>query len=157
MMQPTLQFAKTSLGLSSGVGLHHAHTKPDKASSAKIANAPPRVIVGHVIALDDFPERILAVGLGRPSAIWSSGKLFAQLRDPGDPTPLAAAATGQPLWPPCRSHGLYGGNNGGGEMLTTDLALWWLCMLAISGPQNCAIMLQNEMVGIGEWEVFDDG
>lgn len=41
----------------------------------------------------------------------------------------------------------------GRTQLTTDLALWWLCMLALSAPQHRAVVTEADMVGIGEWEV----
>lgn len=46
----------------------------------------------------------------------------------------------------------------GPEQLTTDLALWWLCMLAASAPHNRST-LEHEMVPINKWEVkyYDDG
>ena len=45
--------------------------------------------------------------------------------------------------------------HGEGE-LTTDLALWWMCMLAMSGPENRGLMAAADMVGIGEWELCLD-
>lgn len=47
----------------------------------------------------------------------------------------------------------------GAGQLTTDMALWWLSMLALSPTQHRALVTQAEMVGIGEWEVhyLDDG
>lgn len=41
----------------------------------------------------------------------------------------------------------------GEAQLTTDLALWWLCMLALSAPQHRALVAGADVVGIGEWEV----
>ncbi|KAK0738491.1 hypothetical protein B0T18DRAFT_247810 [Schizothecium vesticola] len=41
----------------------------------------------------------------------------------------------------------------GEAQLTTDLALWWLCMLALSPTQHCAMTTKDDMVGIDEWEV----
>jgi hypothetical protein len=41
----------------------------------------------------------------------------------------------------------------GESQLTTDLALWWLCMLALSPTQHCALATEEDMVGIDEWEV----
>jgi len=41
----------------------------------------------------------------------------------------------------------------GEAQLTTDLALWWLCMLALSPTQHCALVTEDDMVGIDEWEV----
>lgn len=40
----------------------------------------------------------------------------------------------------------------GQTQLTTDLALWWLCMLALSNPQNRRVVRPWEMVSIDSWE-----
>lgn len=40
----------------------------------------------------------------------------------------------------------------GPEALTTDLALWWLCMLAMSGQHNSALVPEDEMVKIDDWD-----
>ncbi|KAI1317342.1 hypothetical protein F5Y16DRAFT_419781 [Xylariaceae sp. FL0255] len=47
----------------------------------------------------------------------------------------------------------------GESQLITDLALWWLCMLALSGPENRALVTKDQTVGINEWPVVvaDDG
>ena len=45
----------------------------------------------------------------------------------------------------------------GTEVLTSDLALWWLSMLAMS-PKNCrTIVKDDEMVKIDQWEQMDLG
>jgi hypothetical protein len=41
----------------------------------------------------------------------------------------------------------------GETQLRTDIALWWLCMLALSAPQHRALVTGADVVGIGEWEV----
>ncbi|KAK4145770.1 uncharacterized protein C8A04DRAFT_26517 [Dichotomopilus funicola] len=40
----------------------------------------------------------------------------------------------------------------GNEKLTTDLALWWMCMLSMSAPEHRALMPEEDAVGVGEWE-----
>jgi hypothetical protein len=42
----------------------------------------------------------------------------------------------------------------GSEVLTTGLAVWWLCMLAMSDSHHRAIIAEAEMVGIGDWDVI---
>ncbi len=42
----------------------------------------------------------------------------------------------------------------GEDVLTTDLALWWLCMLAMS-PQSRAVVDKSEMIDINAWEVVE--
>lgn len=39
----------------------------------------------------------------------------------------------------------------GERQLTTDLALWWLCMLAISAPENRALALRQDTTPINAW------
>ncbi|KAI0386001.1 hypothetical protein F5Y04DRAFT_161362 [Hypomontagnella monticulosa] len=41
----------------------------------------------------------------------------------------------------------------GEEQLTTDLALWWLCMMALSTSQDHTLATGANVVGIGEREV----
>ncbi|KAI5864217.1 hypothetical protein GGS23DRAFT_563385 [Durotheca rogersii] len=41
----------------------------------------------------------------------------------------------------------------GVDVLTTDLALWWLCMLAMSAHHHRAIVGEEEMVKINDWDV----
>lgn len=47
----------------------------------------------------------------------------------------------------------------GEGQLTTDLALWWLSMLAISGPENRRLVRPEHMTRINAWEEahMDDG
>ncbi|KAI1173610.1 hypothetical protein F4777DRAFT_556968 [Nemania sp. FL0916] len=40
----------------------------------------------------------------------------------------------------------------GASQLTTDLALWWLSMLALSAREHRVLTTEENMVGIGEWE-----
>ncbi len=41
----------------------------------------------------------------------------------------------------------------GENVLATDLALWWLCMLAMTAPEHRAVVSESDMVGINEWEL----
>ncbi|CAH0045210.1 unnamed protein product [Clonostachys solani] len=41
----------------------------------------------------------------------------------------------------------------GAGALTADLALWWICMLAISSPTSSAIVPEGEVVEIDRWNV----
>lgn len=42
----------------------------------------------------------------------------------------------------------------GENELTTDLALWWISMLAMSVPQHRAIVGEEQMVRINAWEYY---
>ncbi len=41
----------------------------------------------------------------------------------------------------------------GETQLTTDLALWWLCMLAMSASPHRPVVAYDQMADIGEWEL----
>jgi hypothetical protein len=81
LMQPTLQFAKSQLGLHPGIFLHNTYSTADKSALANIGDGRGRLNVDHVIALDDIPGQNLVVGLGRPSSKWSGRKLANQLKN----------------------------------------------------------------------------
>lgn len=178
LMRPTLQFAKSHLGLHPGVTLHHKYSAADKSAFASIPNGPRRLIVDHVIALGDFPGPNLVVGLGRPSSKWSGAELADQLGD-------ADGASEELLWPLrqlaniCRiAQTRYGyiqtdeelvvccfskkaerwkvaimptpWCRSGVDEITTDLALWWLVMLAMSAHHHLVIVAEEEMVKIDD-------
>jgi len=178
LMKPTLQFAKSRLELHPGVVLRHNYSTADKSNFASIPNGPRKLIVDHIIALDDFPGPNLVVGLGRPSSKWSGRKLANQLDN----------ASMELLWPLrqlaniCRiAQTRYGyiqtdeelvtccfskaaekwkvaimpipWSRYGVDVLTTDLALWWLCMLAMSARHHRAIVEEGEMVKIDDWDL----
>ncbi|CAM1502363.1 Fc.00g043470.m01.CDS01 [Cosmosporella sp. VM-42] len=182
LMQPSLQFAKSHLRLYPGILLRHKYSTADKSFIAKISSAP-RLSVDHLIALDDFPSPHLVAGLGRPSPKWSGRKLAHQLDNPTMELlwPLMQLAnickaagtrygyiqTDEELVVCCFSKEVNGEtgtdwkaaimpipwSRHGVDVLTTDLALWWLCMLAMSGPHHRAIVEDGEMVKINAWDV----
>jgi hypothetical protein len=41
----------------------------------------------------------------------------------------------------------------GGEMLTTELALWWLCMLAMAPDHGRNITMGADVVGVDAWDI----
>lgn len=178
LMQPTLQFAKSHLRLHPGVILHHRYSTADKSALASLPGGPKRLAVDHVIALDDYPGPNLVVGIGRPSSKWSGRRLVSQLNDPAKELlwPLRQLAnickaaqtrygyiqTDEEMVVCCFSEGPEGWkvaimpvpwSRHGVDVLTTDLALWWLCMLAMSAHHHRAIVGEREMVKINDWDV----
>jgi hypothetical protein len=183
LMQPTLQFAKSHHRLHPGVMLHHKSSTADKSAIARLSNGSRRLVVDHVIALDDFPAPNLVVGLGRSSPKWSgrrvadrlvntSMEMLWPLRQLANICGMAKTRYGyiqtdeelvvccfsqdperadQTGWKvammpiPWSRHGV--------DVLTMDLALWWLCMLAMSAPKHRAIVREEEMIKINDWAV----
>ncbi|KAH0555810.1 hypothetical protein GP486_006246 [Trichoglossum hirsutum] len=178
LMQQTLQPAKTRLGLAPGTALQYRCSTADSSFYAKIPTGSSNLVVDHVIALDDVTLPHLVVGLGRPSTKWSGRKLANQLPAPGVEVrwPIRQLAnlcetaetrygyiqTDEEMVVCCFSKSSSGGwkaaimpipwTKYGDEVLTTDLALWWLCMLAMSDPAHRAIIAEDEMAGIGHWD-----
>jgi hypothetical protein len=183
LMQPTLQFAKSHLRLHPGVILRHKHSAVGKPGVTRLPNGAKRLTVDHVIGLDDFPGPNLVVGLGRPSSKWSGRQVANQLHNSSMEQlwPLRQLAnicdtaqtrygyiqTDEELvvcrfsknperaknqqWTvammpiPWSRHGV--------DVLTTDLALWWLCMLAMSAHHHRTIVRVEELVKINHWDV----
>ncbi|KAF7546100.1 hypothetical protein G7Z17_g8667 [Cylindrodendrum hubeiense] len=178
VLRPTLDFAKSHLGLHPGIALRHKYSNTNKTALASIHSEGKKTTVDHLIELDDFPLANLVVGLARPSSKWSSRKLAHQL----DSTTKAILWPLRQLAKTCESANTrYGyiqteeemvvccfskNSNGwkaaimpipwtrhGVDTLTTDLALWWLCMLAMSDPQSRAIIEEREMIKINAWDI----
>ncbi|KAI0537732.1 hypothetical protein GGR58DRAFT_470590 [Xylaria digitata] len=125
-------------------------------SLAKPHGVPP-LTMDHIIALDVFPSQNLVVGFGRPSSMWdgrklangvaiSNAELRGSLRELAHNCSVANTQYGyiqtdQDMVVCCCTI-----NNGywnvaimpilwskhGDGVLTTGLALWYLCMLAMS-------------------------
>ncbi|KAF5127136.1 hypothetical protein E5D57_008064 [Metarhizium anisopliae] len=180
MMGSTLQFAKACLGLCPGVVLRQQYSSPDKLLIPKLPGASARLIVDHIVSLDDFPEQPLVIGLGRLSSKWSGRELayhldntthellwpvrqLANLCQFGQ-TRYGYIQTDQELVVCCFSQEAEGAEKwkaaimpipwtrNGVDVLTTDLALWWLCMLAMSARHHRAIVPEREMVKINAWD-----
>ncbi|KAI0004790.1 hypothetical protein F4779DRAFT_59627 [Xylariaceae sp. FL0662B] len=179
VIRPTLDFARAHLNLHNGVYLHHKITDPDNSAIARINDGRKPVKVDHLIALDEYPLSNLVIGLGRPSSKFRGRRLADH---PGNSAnwnvrPLRQLAnlckiaktrygyiqTDQDLVACCFSHNGLGHWNvalmpvpwskHGENQLTTDLALWWLAMLAMSAPQHRKIVRKEEIIRINEWEV----
>ncbi|KAG7292936.1 hypothetical protein NEMBOFW57_002981 [Staphylotrichum longicolle] len=184
LLRPVLERAKSHLGLYPGTVLHHVHSTADQSVIAKLRNVRQRLTVDHIIGLDDFPIQNLVVGLGRPSRKWSGGTLANQIQS-GSVTgellwPVRQLAnicdkagtrygyiqTDEELVVFCYSKRGAGWkaafmpipwSRHGAEVLTSDLALWWLCMLAMSPSHHRAVTNEEDMVKINDWDlVYQD-
>ncbi|KAH7134042.1 hypothetical protein EDB81DRAFT_803005 [Dactylonectria macrodidyma] len=184
VMKPTLDLAKSYLGLHPGIALRHARSDAEKTTLARVTmpGKGQSLAVDHKIELDDFPAANLVVGFSRPSSKWNS-KAFADTLE---------TLTKEALWPlrqlanACKySKTRYGyiqteeelvvccfsgdgddlkaaikpipWSRHGPHSLTTDLALWWLCMLAMADPNRRVITSESETIRINAWErIFID-
>ncbi|KAI1780197.1 hypothetical protein F4818DRAFT_453923 [Hypoxylon cercidicola] len=178
MIVPTLRFAKEHLRIGDGVHIRTKIAAPDKSAIARIRNGPLSLMVDHLIMLDDWPKQNLVVGLGRPSLKFQ-GRMLAdrlgntskealwplrQLANVGDitKTRYGYIQTNEDLTVCCFSREApdhwkaavmpIPWSRHGENQLTTDLALWWLSMLAMSGPENRAIVKEVEMTRINQWD-----
>ncbi|KAK7415169.1 hypothetical protein QQX98_006113 [Neonectria punicea] len=188
LMEGVLQFSKARLGLHPGTMLKHDHSTPDQLHYARLPNAPGRQIVDHTISLDDIPVQNLIVGIGKPSSSWSGTGLACSLQGLGAAPSINTLAPLRQLAKLCQFAGTrYGyivtdealvvcqfardGANAwkafimpihwtkyGTKVLTTNLALWWLSMMAMSDEGNRAIKQVGELVSLGKWDlVCTDG
>ncbi|KAI1119728.1 hypothetical protein F5Y10DRAFT_273789 [Nemania abortiva] len=176
---PALDFSRELLNLHSGVFLRRRISTPDKSAIAWIRYGRQIAKVDHCIELDEYPVSNLVIGLGRPSSRFPGRKLADYpehaLREGLWPLRQLANAcimaktrygyilTDEDLVACCFSRN--GANKWkvalmpipwsrhGENQLTTDLALWWLSMLAMSAPYHRAIVEEEEIVRINEWEV----
>lgn len=176
---PTLDFAREHLNLHDGVFLRHKISAPDNSAFARINDGRRPVRVDHFIALDEYPLSNLVIGLGRPSSKFQGRKLadhpgnaskenFWPLRQLANLCDIAKTRYGyiltdEDLVACCFSRNAPNSwkvalmpipwSRYGENQLTTDLALWWLSMLAMSAPQHRTIVGEEEIIRINEWEV----
>ncbi|KAI1381198.1 hypothetical protein F4677DRAFT_402390 [Hypoxylon crocopeplum] len=174
---PTLDFARKHLHIHDGLLLRRIISAPDSPATARINSGGKPVELDHLIALDGYPIANLVIGLGRPSSklhrrkladypkhanknIWPLRQLanlcmmaktrYGYITTEEELMVCCFSRDGPKLWKvavrpiPWSRHGE--------NQLTTDLALWWLCMLAISSRRNRAIVREEEMIGIDQWE-----
>ncbi|KAI0116471.1 hypothetical protein GGR51DRAFT_574775 [Nemania sp. FL0031] len=181
VLGPALKFARERLNLHRGVFLRCQIAAPDKSETAWVREAGGKSKVDHYITLDEFPRSNLVVGLGRPSSRFQGRTLASQppyanketlwpLRQLAQACMIANTRYGyilteEDLVACCFSRNklepkkwraalmLIPWSRHGENQLTTDLALWWLSMLAMSAPHNRAIVDEDEMVRINKWDV----
>ncbi|EGX87965.1 hypothetical protein CCM_09101 [Cordyceps militaris CM01] len=179
LLRPTLKFAKNHAQLHNGVKLHHEAAKIGNKSYTKLAAGRP-LYVHHRILLEDSETKSLVLGLGLPSIKFSARQLLEDPTIEEDSWPLRQLAnlckkagtrygyivTERDLVVCCFHIPAFCTEPGrlvvslkpipwslyGETQLTTDLALWWLCMLAMSDRQRSDIVTEAEMVSIAHWE-----
>ncbi len=136
-----------------------------------------KITVDHVIGLDDYPAKTLVVGIGKPGSKWSGRRLldadtvellwpvrqlanicraaetrYGYIQTNEELVVCCFSERDQVMWNaaimpiPWSRHGV--------EVLTSDLALWWLCMLAMSDPCHRAIVAEGDMVKINAWDII---
>lgn len=169
-MVPSLKFAKSHFELCRGIILRHRYNDVDQTKVAKLFAGKMVYRPDHLIELDQFPATALVVGLGRPSSHWSARKTVSALNDLDKEClqPLRELAN------LCRiARAAYGYIQTDEDMvvchfkmdddghwkasimpipwsthaspnLTTDLALWWLCMRAMSESESQAHESESE-------------
>ncbi|KAI6084608.1 hypothetical protein F4821DRAFT_279999 [Hypoxylon rubiginosum] len=182
MINPTVDFARKYLNLHNGVFLSTRVEAPDKSTLARIKVGRAPVKLDHLIALDEYPSTNLVVGLGRPTSKFhareladepakTSAERFWPMRQLANLCEVAKTRygyiqTNEDFLACCFSRNgpkswkvavmpipwsRYGENQ-----LTTDLALWWLSMLAMSSRQNRILVKEEEMMRINNWELLND-
>ncbi len=185
LMGPALQLAASRLELYTGRGLYYSHStaEKNKSNNASLLDQFRSSQVDHVIGLDDFPVHHFVVGFGRSSSKWIGRALAAQRDNPtmnlllpvrqlanicrAAKTRYGYVQTDKEVVVCCFSRDdsdrwkaaimPIPWSRHGPEVLTTDLALWWLCMLAMSSPDNRAIVAEGDMVKINEWAIVHLG
>ncbi|KAJ4208657.1 hypothetical protein NW767_001765 [Fusarium falciforme] len=159
VLKKTLQFAQEHLKLHRGIVLNHRVVATDSSAPVIVSDGDRRAWVTHLIELDNYPGPTrLVVGLARSSSKWSGRAVASQLENGVKVEhiwPLRQLANA------CQLAGTpYGYIQTDEEqvvcrfdlntaelkvaimpipwsqydstVLTTDLALWWLCMLAMA-------------------------
>ncbi|KAG5929321.1 hypothetical protein E4U42_006302 [Claviceps africana] len=140
LMAATVPFAMSQLGLHPGVFLCQKSAVAD--SYVSLPDAPASQ-AGHIIYLDDIPKLAYNCNISktRYGYIQTDEELvvccFSQTAEKWRVKFMPISWT---------THGF--------GALTTDLALWWLCMLAMSSSEHRAIVSEDEMVKINEWDVI---
>ncbi|KAG6013052.1 hypothetical protein E4U54_007140 [Claviceps lovelessii] len=173
-----VQFAKSKLGLQPSFMFRQRYRTVEASMPVRLFGST-KIIVDHIIRINEYPEKNLVVGIGRLSRLWNVRRLANEIPSPqdGDVWPLRQLAnicraaktrygyiqTEEDLVVCCFSQSneqwrvklmVIPWTNRGVHALTTDLALWWLCMLAMSRPEHRAILSEDEMVGINEWDII---
>lgn len=168
VVRPTLDVAKNHQGLHAGLQLRSEMWTPGSRSQ------------DHVISLDDSPLQNLVVGISRPSymfpargvannparaskeALWPLRQL-AHFCDEAD-TRYGYIITEQDFLACCFYKPDIGISDWKVDVmaipwtraterqLTTDAALWWLCMLGLSAPEHRKLVRKDEAVSIAQWK-----
>ncbi|RMJ14644.1 hypothetical protein CDV36_005684 [Fusarium kuroshium] len=184
VLQKALRLAKSHLDLHPGIVVKHEFMAADQSAPMWLLDRPRRAKINHLVRLDDSPgPTCLVVGLVRSSSRWSGSAVAGRLDDHMAKEliwPLKQLANACEM-----AKTRYGyiqtdeemvvcrfARNGsewhvaimpipwsryGYHVLTTDLALWWICMLAMSTYQPRDIVEEAQMANINDWNVVNLG
>ncbi|KAI0554220.1 hypothetical protein F4679DRAFT_350588 [Xylaria curta] len=183
MMNSTVKFAKDQWRLRMGVNLSIKSLKL-KMPQPELLYLRGTHKVDFYLAIEDHPPRYLVVGLGRPSSKFAASKTALA---PNEARSMDILALRELALACKRAQTRYGylvtdealvacrfsketsqdqfdvemqpavWSKWGTKHLTTDLALWWLCMLALSKDQGVTITRKTDMADISTWRtIYDD-
>ncbi|KAH7260588.1 hypothetical protein MRS44_009217 [Fusarium solani] len=184
ILQKALRLAKSHLDLHPGIVLKHDFMAADQSTPMWLSHGARRTKINHLIRLDDSPgPTCLVVGLMRSSSRWSGRAVAGRLEDnmrkelvwplkqlanacvmaktrygyiqTDEEMVVCRFARNGPEWKvaimpiPWSRYGCH--------VLTTDLALWWICMMAMSTHQPRDIVGEAQMANISDWDVVQLG
>ncbi|KAJ4323205.1 hypothetical protein N0V84_004468 [Fusarium piperis] len=184
ILQKALRFAKSHLDLHPGIVLEHEVMAPDQSAPMWLRHGARRAKINHVVRLDDSPSSTcLVVGLGKSSSRWSGRavvgrldnnmqkKLIWPLNQLANACEVAKTRYGYiqtdeemvvcrfardgSEWKVAIMPIPWSRN--GCHVLTTDLALWWICMLAMSTHQPHDVVGEAQMVNVSDWDIVHLG
>lgn len=175
MVQFAVEFAKSTMQLT---------TEEDGSSVATVV--AKKIKVGHMVTLDIKPDASkLVIVIALPSCKWTSSHFVPETEVPaawelplrqlanaceGAGTRYGYIQTDQELvvcrfalddedddqkWRADIMPVLM--SRRGRNVLTSDLALWWLCMLSLSQMEDFKLTTPDETQGIDQWEQVDSG
>ncbi|KAF2969475.1 hypothetical protein GQX73_g4135 [Xylaria multiplex] len=178
---PTLDVARELLQTHNRVRLIHEISAPDRSTLVRIKDGHKPVSPDHYVAFDEYPLANLVVGIGRSSSKFRGRKLACTpenaskenlwpLRQLANICDVANTRYGyiqtdedlvacyfnketeaEDSWEVALMPIPW--SRYGEDQLTTDLALWWLSMLAMSAPHHRVIVRGEEIIRINEWEI----
>ncbi|KAI1074295.1 hypothetical protein F5B20DRAFT_564040 [Whalleya microplaca] len=178
VLGPTFEFARKKLELQLGTAVKRDFMKPETHLRPGLTNKSKngRIKADHAIQLDDLDMPMLVLGLGRTSRHFPGRRIINQ--DRAGPlwlvrqlanlcvhsnTRYGYILTEEDFVACCFSTEDRSGwtvavkavpwTKAGETQLTTDLALWWLCMLAISSRSNRRLTCKKDTIGIDHWDV----
>ncbi|VUC20216.1 unnamed protein product [Clonostachys rosea] len=169
ILEPTLEFGRSALRLHPGLGLSHEHLKP---------SIPDRARVDHLVSLADSPSRVLVAGIGTTSKKFDGNSLLTSIT-PGNTSNSMPENPVRQLASTCAkvnarygylqtdnelvvcrfilTDGVYKTSfrgiplsSFGDGVMTADLALWWLAMLALPHECDSTIVPRQEMPQLNE-------
>ncbi|CAH0004891.1 unnamed protein product [Clonostachys byssicola] len=167
VLEPALELGRSRLGLAPGLHLEHVHENP------RIPNAHAQTKVNHLINLIGSPSRILVVGLGTTSLKFQGGALAKAIEQSTTSGASKHQNPVMQLAHACRlantRYGYIQTNNevvacrfscaegvwaaevmeipmvlSGSGVMTTELAVWWMAMMAMPRSEDSVILLQKE-------------